>query len=133
MSAFFIPQLGSQMYAMAGMRSRLHLIASETGIYDGMNTQFNGDGFSDMYFSVHVLAEKDMRLWIKKIKTFSLPLSKAAYNHLTDPSIADKPAFFSGIPHHLFENVINMNMNTFGTVHPHSDDQGNFKYAPKAL
>lgn len=31
MSAFFIPQLGSQIYTMAGMRTRLHLLATSTG------------------------------------------------------------------------------------------------------
>ena len=31
MNSFFIPQLGSQIYAMAGMQTRLHLIADEAG------------------------------------------------------------------------------------------------------
>ena len=35
MNAFFIPQLGSQVYAMAGMQTKLHLIANETGVFDG--------------------------------------------------------------------------------------------------
>ncbi len=29
MNSFFIPRLGSQIYAMAGMQTRLHLIANE--------------------------------------------------------------------------------------------------------
>ncbi|HVX00205.1 MAG TPA: hypothetical protein VHA52_07210, partial [Candidatus Babeliaceae bacterium] len=56
MSAFFIPQIGSQIYTMAGMRTRLHLLATHVGIYDGMNTQFNGDGFSNMHFPVYVIS-----------------------------------------------------------------------------
>ncbi|MFV2800868.1 cytochrome o ubiquinol oxidase subunit II, partial [Escherichia coli] len=31
MNSFFIPRLGSQIYAMAGMQTRLHLIANEPG------------------------------------------------------------------------------------------------------
>jgi cytochrome o ubiquinol oxidase subunit 2 len=31
MNSFFIPQLGSQVYAMAGMETKLHLIANEAG------------------------------------------------------------------------------------------------------
>src|ERR1700694_2211257 len=31
MNSFFIPQLGSQIYAMAGMQTQLHLIASSPG------------------------------------------------------------------------------------------------------
>src|SRR4029078_3317703 len=37
MSAFFLQQLGSQIYAMAGMGTRLHLLANQLGVYDGMN------------------------------------------------------------------------------------------------
>lgn len=33
MNAFFIPQLGSQIYAMAGMQTELHLLANEPGTY----------------------------------------------------------------------------------------------------
>ena len=33
MTSFFIPQLGSQIYAMAGMQSQLHLMADEPGTY----------------------------------------------------------------------------------------------------
>jgi cytochrome o ubiquinol oxidase subunit 2 len=42
MTSFFIPQLGSQIYAMAGMQTRLHLMADEPGTYAGQNQQFSG-------------------------------------------------------------------------------------------
>ncbi|SPX11619.1 cytochrome o ubiquinol oxidase subunit II [Escherichia coli] len=32
MNSFFIPRLGSQIYAMAGMQTRLHLIAKRTRV-----------------------------------------------------------------------------------------------------
>ena len=38
MNAFFIPQLGSQIYAMAGMQTQLHLLASEAGTYQGLSS-----------------------------------------------------------------------------------------------
>ncbi len=46
MNSFFIPQLGSQVYAMAGMETKLHLIANEAGTYDGMSANYGGGGFS---------------------------------------------------------------------------------------
>ena len=46
MNAFFIPRLGSQIYAMSGMRTRLHLIANAPGVYPGMSSQYSGRGFS---------------------------------------------------------------------------------------
>jgi len=44
---FFIPQLGSQVYAMAGMQTELNLIADAPGRFVGRNTQYSGRGFSD--------------------------------------------------------------------------------------
>jgi len=50
MISFFIPQLCSRIYAMAGMQTRLHIMAHEPGTYAGQNQQFSGRGFADMNF-----------------------------------------------------------------------------------
>lgn len=118
MSAFFIPQLGSQIYAMAGMRTRLHLIANQTGIYDGLNTQFNGDGFSDMHFAVNVVDNQTWKIWLNETKRSSKKLTDEVYSQLLNPSIDDKPQYFSGITKNLFEHVIMTYMDTYGTHHP---------------
>ena len=57
MNSFFIPRLGSQIYAMAGMQTRLHLIANEVGTYDGISASYSGPGFSGMKFKA--IATKD--------------------------------------------------------------------------
>src|SRR5213592_2539237 len=49
MNSFFVPQLGSQIYTMAGMVTRLHLQADQSGSYRGMSAQYSGEGFADMY------------------------------------------------------------------------------------
>ena len=121
MSAFFIPQLGSQIFAMAGMRTRLHLLANEIGTYDGMNTQFNGEGFSEMHFAVHVVQPQQMQEWVNNIKKSPNHLTESTYSELLNPSIGDEPKFFSGIPQDLFQHVIDVYMNTFGTVHPRNN------------
>lgn len=118
MSAFFIPQLGSQIYAMAGMRTRLHLVANETGVYDGLNTQYNGDGFSDMHFEVHVVAPQELQQWFEQVKKSPNGLTDVAYNRLLSPSIGDKPQLFSGIQNDLFNKVIMTYMSSIGPVHP---------------
>src|ERR1700730_9035896 len=48
MNSFFVPQLGSQIYTMAGMITRLHLQADHSGTYRGFSAQFSGEGFSEM-------------------------------------------------------------------------------------
>jgi len=118
MSAFFIPQLGSQIYTMAGMRTRLHLLANEAGIYEGLNTQFNGDGFSGMHFEVHAVDQQQMLNWVREVKKASPSLTNAAYSKLLNPSVYVKPIFYTGVAPDLFNNVITTYMNSFGTVHP---------------
>ena len=118
MSAFIIPQLGSQIYAMAGMGTRLHLVANQIGVYDGMNTQFNGDGFSEMHFPVHVVTANELKTWVTEVKKSSLHLTDATYKTLLKPSIADQPSFYSSVEKDLFQRVIATYMTTFGTVHP---------------
>lgn len=120
MSSFFIPQLGSQIYAMAGMRTRLHLLANEPGMYDGLNTQYNGDGFSDMHFPVHAVTPQEMQQWLNQVKQSPDHLSAQVYDQLLNPTIKDKPRFFNGIPADLFNHVVNAYANTFGPVHPRS-------------
>lgn len=123
MSAFFIPQLGSQIYAMAGMRTRLHLVADETGVYEGLNTQLNGDGFSDMHFPVHVVQPAEMQRWVGEVKKSSYHLTNAAYKELLNPSVADKPKFFSGVTANLFNQVIMIYMDSTGYSHPRNNNQ----------
>jgi cytochrome o ubiquinol oxidase subunit 2 len=118
MSAFFIPQLGGQIYVMAGMRSSLHLVGNEVGTYDGMNTQFNGDGFSEMHFSVKVLAEPEMTAWIKKVQSSSPALTTLDYHQLLNPSIGDSARTYSNIQAGLFEDVLKTYMMSNGTIHP---------------
>jgi cytochrome o ubiquinol oxidase subunit II len=110
MSAFFIPQLGSQIYSMAGMRTRLHLISNSEGLYEGLNTQYNGDGFSDMHFKVRVTDKKTFNNWVRKTRKASRPLNKLAYYKLTTPNkIIGKPYpvhYYSGIPKNFFMHIM---------------------------
>jgi cytochrome o ubiquinol oxidase subunit 2 len=118
MSAFFIPQLGSQIYAMAGMRTQLHLLAGEEGVYDGMNSQFNGDGFSDMHFPVYALTPENLEKWFTKIQQSPNHLTADSYIQLLTPTIGAKPAFFAAVEDGLFDNVISTYMNSSGASHP---------------
>src|SRR6266404_4200435 len=52
MNSFFVPQLGGQIYTMAGMATRLHLQADHEGAYPGLSANYSGDGFADMRFTV---------------------------------------------------------------------------------
>lgn len=122
MSAFFVPQLGSQIYTMAGMRTRLHLMADKVGVYEGMNTQFNGDGFSDMTFKAHVVSPDEMQRWVESVKKSPDHLTTEAYGKLLNPSTAVPPKFYSNPAPDLFNTVIMTYMNSSGPNHPRSSD-----------
>ncbi len=64
MQSFFIPALGSQIYAMAGMVTQLHLRADKPGTLLGENTQFNGTGFSGDKFTVSVVSPDAFASWV---------------------------------------------------------------------
>lgn len=121
MSALFVPQLGSQIYAMAGMRTRLHLLGNEPGIYDGMNTQYNGDGFSDMHFPVHVVTDDEMAQWVATMQKSDKQLTKDTYQNLLIPTEGNAPEFYTGVEPGLFDSVINLYMHTYGATPPHSE------------
>lgn len=110
MAAFFVPQLASQIYTMAGMRTKLHIIATEEGTYRGLNAQFNGGGFSDMYFPVHVVDENKMSAFIKRAKSSQQQLSIATYLLLREPSIKNKGEYYASVAPGLFQTVINYYM-----------------------
>ena len=45
MNSFWIPQLGGQIYAMAGMSTQLHLMATDPGSYNGSSVTPQRTGF----------------------------------------------------------------------------------------
>jgi cytochrome o ubiquinol oxidase subunit 2 len=63
-NTFFIPRLGTQVYAMAGMRTQLHLIADAPGTYRGQSAAFSGEGFSDMHFDTVAMSNADFDAWV---------------------------------------------------------------------
>lgn len=85
MSSFMIPQLGGQIYLMAGMQTQLHLDATQTGEYEAKNMQFNGPGFADMHCPVHVISPQAFRRWAKQQPKRTL--STALYRQLALPNL----------------------------------------------
>ena len=69
MNSFFIPQLGSQIYSMAGMETKLHLIADEPGTYKGISSNYSGAGFTGMKFNaIATPTEDDFEAWVASVK-----------------------------------------------------------------
>ncbi len=106
MTSFFIPALGGQIYAMAGMQTKLHLIANETGEFRGIAANYNGPGFSDMHFATFSRTPADFEDWVAKVKSASQPLNQATYAELAKPTIAHKVTYYSHVQERLFLNIV---------------------------
>ncbi len=115
MASFFIPQLGSQIYAMAGMQTRLHLMADKPGTYAGHNQQFTGRGYADMHFKAHAVSREEFLSWVQKIRQSSEKLDLDRYEKLAKPSFGYYPVtYFSSVKPHLFEHILRKFNPTFG-------------------
>lgn len=109
MNSFLVPQLGSQIYSMAGMVTTLHLQADSEGVFPGISAQFSGDGFSDMTFDVNSVSDDAFKAWVAKTQAGGTTLDQAGYLTLLEPSIADKPRSFSKVSEGLFDEAVMMN------------------------
>lgn len=106
MNSFFIPHLGTQIYAMSGMENRVHLMASEPGVYPGMSANYSGFGFSGMKFNAIAADEQGFTDWVHKVKTEGQVLDKDRFSQLQEKSRDVAPMYFSSVNPLLFNNII---------------------------
>nr|WP_255714237.1 ubiquinol oxidase subunit II [Pelagibacterium xiamenense] len=106
MNSFFIPALGGQIFAMAGMQTRLNLLADAQGQFMGRNTQYSGDGFADQHFTAIAVSEADFERWVAEAGQAGQGLDMDAYAALATPSIAHPVTYYSDVEEGLFDAVI---------------------------
>jgi cytochrome o ubiquinol oxidase subunit 2 len=106
MNSFFVPQLGGQIYTMAGMVTRLHLQADQSGTYRGMSANYSGRGFSDMHFKVDAVPTERFVQWVAAIRTTGPELDAQTYADLAKPSQAITPFSFRTVAPDLFKGIV---------------------------
>lgn len=108
MSSFWIPQLGSQIYAMAAMETQLNLMASTTGEFIGRDTEINGEGYAGMTFTAKSVTPADFTAWVAAVQSTSTyaSLTLDTYNALAAPSSNSPTAYYSSVEGDLFNNVM---------------------------
>jgi len=104
MNSFFVPQLGSQIYTMAGMTTHLNLQADKPGTYPGLSAQFSGDGFSDMRFDVVAVPADKFAAWVTEAHGAQAALDAPGYAALSR-SGTSSPTTFRSVEPHLFETI----------------------------
>jgi cytochrome o ubiquinol oxidase subunit 2 len=107
MNSFFVPQLGSQIYTMSGMVTRLQLRADHAGTYPGLSAMFSGDGFSDMRFTVDAVESDGFSRWVREAREMGPVLNAQSYADLTRPSQAVAPFTYRSVTADLFSGIVN--------------------------
>ena len=141
MQSLMIPALAGQIYAMPGMRTKLHILADEAGRFEGENTQFNGRGFTKQKFGAIAMTSEDFRVWVAQVKANGVPLDTASYDrlaaastgtraHITlgSPNMPEGVLYFSEVEPGLFATVIGRY--TQGTAIPSTLQPGAVGYTP---
>jgi cytochrome o ubiquinol oxidase subunit II len=108
MNAFFVPQLGSQIYTMPGMTTHLNLMADRVGDYPGLSSHFSGDGFSDMRFTVHAVVQADFDQWVAKARQQKSELNAASYAELSRPTSKAAVQTYGRVDSKQFEHVLQL-------------------------
>ena len=113
MNSFFVPQLGSQIYTMAGMTTHLQLQADNAGSYPGFSAQFSGDGFADMTFKADAVSDANFSQWVEAARANGPTLDAQAYADLVKPSKAVAPFTYRAVSSDLFNHIVmpEMSMN----------------------
>jgi len=106
LNAFFIPQLGSMIYTMNGMRTQLNLQADAPGTFHGLSSHYSGDGFSDMHFDVRAVAPAQFTAWIETTRSTGPALDAASYTALARQSINIRPFTFRAADPALFHQIV---------------------------
>ncbi len=106
MNSFFIPGLGGQIYAMAGMQTKLHLIANQNAEFDGISANYSGAGFTGMKFKAIATSQEDFDAWVSDVKKAPKQLEKAEYEALSKPSQNNPVELYASYAPNLFQTII---------------------------
>jgi cytochrome o ubiquinol oxidase subunit II len=106
MNSFYVPQLAGQIYAMAGMQTRLQMLADQPGKFVGRNSQYSGGGYSDQHFEVLSLSQVDFDAWVARARQATARLDAATYGALAAKSRNNPVAYYTSVEPGLYESII---------------------------
>ncbi|MFZ2832042.1 MAG: ubiquinol oxidase subunit II [Minisyncoccia bacterium] len=106
MNSFWIPQLAGQIYAMPGMNTSLHVLATEVGNYLGMSSNYSGAGFSGMKFVARASSQQEFDEWVRTVRQSPDTLNMDVYTSLAKKSKNNPVAYYSSVVTDLYGKII---------------------------
>jgi cytochrome o ubiquinol oxidase subunit 2 len=104
-NVFFVPQMGTMIYTMPNMTTRLNLQADKPGVFWGRSAHFSGDGFPGMEFAVHSVPPDQFLAWANGAHGAGPVLDANSYNQLSQPTSYVKPMIYGNVAPGLFEAI----------------------------
>ncbi|MFL6722217.1 MAG: ubiquinol oxidase subunit II [Sphingomonas sp.] len=104
-NTFFVPQMGSMIYTMPNMVTRLNLEADRQGVFPGRSAHFSGDGFPGMEFNVSSVSPQQFAAWVQSARGSGPALDARTYAQLSQPTSYVKPMTFSAVVPRLFDAI----------------------------
>jgi cytochrome o ubiquinol oxidase subunit 2 len=105
-NVFFVPQMGTMIYTMPRMTTRLNLQADRQGTFNGLSAHFSGDGFPGMQFQVNSLPADQFAMWAQGARGTGQVLDAAGYMKLEKPSSYVKPMTYGAVAPGLFDAIV---------------------------
>jgi cytochrome o ubiquinol oxidase subunit 2 len=106
MNSFFVPRLGSQIYAMAGMETRLNLRADVPGSYRGLSANYSGKGFPGMAFTLDAVPPAAFDTWAADARKGGPILDGHGYAALLRDSENVAPYTYRAVAPHAFDAIV---------------------------
>ena len=108
MNALYIPALAGQIYAMAGMETKMHAVINEKGVYDGFSGNYSGHGFSQMRFKFHGMDEQGFDAWIEKLRASGGSLDSQSFLELEKKTTNHPVVYYGEVEERLYHNILNL-------------------------
>lgn len=102
---------------MAGMETKLHLIANEPGTFKGFSANYSGAGFTGMKFNAIATPTKaDFNQWVEQVKTNANSLTHANYVELAKASENNPVTYYGKVDDGLFHTIVMKYMQAHGDM-----------------
>lgn len=105
-NTFFIPQLGSMIYSMAGMVTQLNLQADAPGNFRGMSGMLSGEKFVDMHFQVQALSTPEYNRWLQRARASGNVLNDETYAKLAQVQDTSAVRIYGSVEPTLFMSIV---------------------------
>ena len=117
MNSFWIPQLGGQIYAMAGMETTLQLMADNPGSYAGSSANLSGKGFAGMKFTAISSTNGDFSKWVQSVWESPDRLTIGELEKLSKPSENNPVKLYGARDEDVYDTVMMKYMGPSGQTH----------------